>query len=63
MKIGNGSGGLIGPRQLSEFPTPFRLPLVGQWYSIDITDLYNAWQNGTHPNHGLQLRPVRNDNR
>jgi len=33
-------------------------PTEGQWYSIDITDLYNAWQNGTYPNYGLQLRPV-----
>ena len=33
-------------------------PTVGQWYSIDITDLYNAWQDGTYPNYGLQLRPT-----
>lgn len=38
-------------------------PTVGQWYSIDITGLYNAWQNGTYPNYGIQLRPVSNDNR
>jgi hypothetical protein len=37
-------------------------PTVGQWYSIDITDLYNTWQDGT-PNFGLQLRPASNDNR
>lgn len=30
---------------------------------IDITDLYNTWQNGTYPNYGVQLRPVSNDNR
>jgi len=38
-------------------------PTVGQWYSIDITDLYNAWQDGTYPNYGVQLRPVSNNNR
>ncbi len=37
-------------------------PTAGQWYSIDITSLYNAWKNGTHPNYGLQLRPVNNSN-
>jgi Leucine-rich repeat (LRR) protein len=30
------------------------------WYSIDITDLFNAWQDGTYPNYGIQLRPVNN---
>jgi hypothetical protein len=29
---------------------------------VDITDLYNAWQQGTHPNFGLQLRPLLNIN-
>ena len=38
-------------------------PTLNQWYSIDITNLYNAWQDGTHPNHGVQLRPSSNDNR
>src|SRR3990167_2920943 len=33
-------------------------PTVGTWYSIDITDLYNEWQNGTYQNYGIQLRPV-----
>jgi len=37
-------------------------PIVGQWYTVDITDLYNAWQSGQYPNYGLQLRPVSNDN-
>jgi eukaryotic-like serine/threonine-protein kinase len=34
----------------------------GRWYAVDITDLYNAWENGTAPNYGLQLRPVLNMN-
>ena len=34
-----------------------------QWYGIDITDLYNKWQDGTYQNFGLQLRPTANDNR
>lgn len=37
-------------------------PTAGQWYHIDITDLYNAWQNSTYPNYGVQLRPVSNNN-
>jgi Kelch motif len=37
-------------------------PTPGQWYSIDITDLYNAWQAGTYPNYGVQLRPVSTNN-
>ncbi|MCW5553206.1 MAG: peptidoglycan DD-metalloendopeptidase family protein [Verrucomicrobiae bacterium] len=32
------------------------------WYSIDVTDLYNAWQAGTYPNHGIALRPTGNAN-
>ncbi len=32
-------------------------PLLGTWYAIDITALYNDWQSGAVPNHGLQLRP------
>jgi len=31
---------------------------IGQWYSIDITGLYNGWQSGTFANYGVQLRPV-----
>ena len=38
-------------------------PQVGQWYSIDITELYKAWQAGTYPNYGVQLRPVSTDNK
>jgi hypothetical protein len=32
-------------------------PNLGQFYNIDITDQYNAWQAGT-PNHGIRLRPT-----
>lgn len=35
-------------------------PAVNNWYSIDITDLYNAWQAGTYPNYGIALRPTGN---
>ncbi len=38
-------------------------PRVAQWYSIDITHLYNAWQKGTYPNYGVQLRPALNSNK
>ena len=27
-----------------------------------MTTLYNAWQNGTYPNYGVQFRPVLNSN-
>jgi len=37
-------------------------PTQACWYRVDITDLYNAWQNGTYPNYGVQLRPVLNSN-
>jgi len=40
----------------------FPAPTQGQWYGIDITSLYNSWQNGTYPNFGLQLRPANNNN-
>jgi len=42
---------------------PLANPLPGEWYSIDITDLYNAWQSGLYPNCGLQLRPESTNNR
>jgi hypothetical protein len=41
---------------------PLPAPVDNSWYRIDITDLYNAWQDGTYPNYGLQLRPLYNDN-
>lgn len=36
---------------------------VGNWYTIDISDLYRQWTAGTLPNYGIQLRPLNNDNR
>ena len=42
----------------SQLPTP----TLGQWYAVDMTTLYNAWQNGTYPNYGVQFRPVLNSN-
>ena len=41
---------------------PLPAPTLDQWYSIDITNLYNAWQasgNGID-NFGVQLRPFSN---
>lgn len=38
-------------------------PQPGTPYQIDITALYNAWKNGTVPNHGVELRPVATNNR
>ena len=37
-------------------------PVFDTWYGIDITDLYNAWQDNTYENHGIQLRPTGNNN-
>ena len=33
-------------------------PIAGQWYAIDITNLYNAWKAAPLTNFGVQLRPV-----
>lgn len=38
--------------------TPLPAPVVGEWYEIDITDLYNGWMDGTYPVFGVQLRPT-----
>jgi hypothetical protein len=43
---------------LSLFPAP----TDNQWYEIDITALYNGWQNGTYTNYGVMLRPYSNGN-
>lgn len=51
------------PSATQWIPGSLPAPTVGQWYSIDITDLYNAWKAGTYPNYGVQLRPVSNSNR
>jgi WD40 repeat protein/tRNA A-37 threonylcarbamoyl transferase component Bud32 len=37
-------------------------PSDGEWYAIDLTGLYNAWQSGACPNYGVQLRPETNSN-
>lgn len=34
------------------------VPVLGEWYAVDITELFRAWQGGAYPNHGLQLRPL-----
>jgi hypothetical protein len=43
---------------LSLLPTP----VDNHWYEIDITSLYNGWQNGSYPNYGIMLRPASNNN-
>jgi hypothetical protein len=40
-------------------PVELPVPAAEQWYAIDITDLYRAWQDGLWPNHGLQLQPLQ----
>ncbi len=51
------------PPTSSWITTQLAAPQVGQWYRINITDLYNAWKAGTYPNYGLQLRPASTSNR
>jgi hypothetical protein len=41
---------------------PLQPCIVGEWYRIDLTALYNAWQASTYPNYGVQLRPVSTKN-
>ncbi|TKB72423.1 MAG: DNRLRE domain-containing protein [Nitrospira sp.] len=50
------------PSAIQWIPSSLPAPTAGQWYVIDITTLYNAWQAGTYPNYGIQLRPVTNSN-
>jgi hypothetical protein len=50
------------PAAVQWIPQALAPPTVGDWYAIDITDLYNAWQSSTYQNYGLQLRPVSNNN-
>jgi hypothetical protein len=35
------------------------VPSPDEWYSINITDLYNEWKNGVTDNYGIMLRPNR----
>ena len=35
---------------------------VGDFYDVDITDLYNAWMSDPSKNFGLELRPTQNQN-
>jgi serine protease len=44
-------------------PAALPEPVQGAWYTLDITDLYQEWKNGTQPNYGLQLRPSSGANR
>jgi pimeloyl-ACP methyl ester carboxylesterase len=37
---------------------PLPIPVAGEWYSIDITNLYNGWRSGSNENFGIQLRPL-----
>jgi hypothetical protein len=43
-------------------PAALQAPVENRRYSIDITGLYNAWQQGVYPNYGIQLRPVLANN-
>lgn len=37
-------------------------PIAGNWYSVDVTSLYNDWQSGAVPNFGVELRPLAINN-
>ena len=35
---------------------------AGGWISVDITQLYKDWKNGTYSNYGLKIQPTVNNN-
>jgi murein DD-endopeptidase MepM/ murein hydrolase activator NlpD len=37
-------------------------PTAGNWWSPNITTLYNGWQSGAYPNYGLMFAPSANGN-
>jgi Ca2+-binding RTX toxin-like protein len=41
-----------------DFEAMLPAPGLAGWYRIEITDLYNAWQNGTRSNTGIILLPT-----
>jgi hypothetical protein len=45
-------------RPPSTYVRTIAAPTSGNWYSFDITDLYNAWRSGTLTNYGIALRPT-----
>ena len=55
------NSGWLGTMNLSLVST-WPAPIPGTWWSINITALYNGWQSGAYPNHGLALVPTANDN-
>ena len=46
------------PTTMQWRPSLLDSPRQAQWYPIEITDLYNAWQDSTCSNYGVQLRPA-----
>jgi len=42
--------------------SPLSAPTVGNYYDINITDLYNQWRSGAVSNYGVQLRPTSTHN-
>jgi hypothetical protein len=50
-------GGLAGTDYLSD-PSDSILIVDEEWNSIDITEIVNAWLNGTYPNYGVFIRGV-----
>lgn len=48
------------PSAVQWAPTLLSAPQIDGWYSIDITELYNSWIDGSVPNFGVQLRPAQN---
>ncbi len=37
-------------------------PILGFWYGLNITSIYNDWKSGTYPNYGFGFRPTGTDN-
>ena len=50
------------PSTASWRPGALPAPMVGGWYAIDVSDLYNAWQTGAVQNFGIELIPTSSSN-
>lgn len=50
-----GNSSLFGEIDTLEFLTAIPNPVVGQWVTINITELYNRWVSGEQANNGIVL--------
>lgn len=50
--------GVDNPPGYQTVPETLLPPAAGQWYEVNITDLYEGWNSGRVENNGLVLSPV-----